>query len=87
MIYETEPAYVYEGTGDIAVTGASLTNAGTMFTAPSAKTSSSASLSGVPEGAQLVKPIWFGLPADLRPPQSTRLLTVMRRFNYPTVLA
>jgi hypothetical protein len=55
VIYETEPSYVYEGTGDIAVTGASLTNAGSMFSPPSAKTSSSASLANIPEDAQLVK--------------------------------
>ena len=42
VIYDPEPSFVYEGTGDITVTGASLTNAGSMFSSPSAKASSAA---------------------------------------------
>ena len=55
IIYEEEPLFVYEGAGDISVTGASLTNAGTILSAPSAKTSNSATMSGVPADAQLLK--------------------------------
>ena len=55
VIYETEPSYVYEGTGDIAVTGATLTSAGTTLSPPAAIASSSSSLAGAPDDAQLVK--------------------------------
>ena len=44
VIYEGEPSFTHEGNGGIVVTGASLTNAGSMLSPPSAKSSSSASL-------------------------------------------
>ena len=55
VIYEGEPSFIHEGNGGIAVTGASLTNAGSMLSAPSAKSSSSASLSGVPAGSGIAQ--------------------------------
>ena len=59
VIYEPQPSFTHEGRGNIAVTGASLTDEGASLLGstlyPTAKTCSSASMANIPADATLVK--------------------------------